>query len=233
MRLSKMRKEQAVPVAESKPSQVQLPPPPELDDEKPDSEDEGLLIVKEVIRPKSPKAKKQQTPKSHLPPEPEQKPVKAKKAKAEKPASKKVGGKPCEVIDCEGSDDMMFYERRIICAEHFNKLCAERDANPGKHLELENLFKLQPRKEKAKKAKGRRAASDSPWALARPLIVNMLAGAKEGSQVTKILEVLLKGGWQGPPSNQNLKTTLFRVLTAMIKEGLIIKAAKGRFGPVQ
>jgi len=238
MKLSEAKKKKATKTPESKPKPTTV----EIVKPSPKEAKEGVLRIKEIIRPKQ-KDPAGPAVGAHLPPEPAQAKTAAHAPVAEiaKPStkvdnqatkSKKVGGRPCEVVDCKGSDDMMNYEGRIICATHFNELCSRRDLNSKRNIELDDVVRLQPRLEKPKKAKGHRADPDSPWTQAKALIPGIIKAAKSGGiSLPEVLDLLLAGGWSIPATNNTVRGTLHTVLTKMVTDGDIVKIGRGKFGP--
>lgn len=141
---------------------------------------------------------------------------------------------PCEVVSCLGAPpkEMMFYDGKRICIQHFSKLCSERDLQGGK-LEFNQLFDLRPARSKVKTPHKRDQSADagSPWAIAKQSLIGVFNNTPGPYSVKALFELLTAGGWTPPGSNNDPVGTLHDIVNKLVKEGLVTKVSRGQYGP--
>ena len=159
------------------------------------------------------------------------KPVAAPPAETPTPLQKALSC-GCEVVDCsEQSKELTIYNGRVIHVSHFEKLCSERDARGGS-VELEELFTLKPLQPKKSKKTVSRAKDDSPWTIARHLLLEIFKIQGGPFSIKELIENLTKKGWVPPATNNDPASTLHDVVNKLVKEGLAKKVSRGQYGSV-
>jgi len=144
----------------------------------------------------------------------------------------------CCVVDCPGKpvDEMMVYNKRSICVNHFEELCAARNKKGG-GLEITELFDLKPIESEPSKKKMRASEEpkevltkpDKPWFIAREKMIEIFKRSPAHHTIKELLAALLESGWVPPTENRDLPATLHDVVNRMVKDHLVVKISRGKY----